>query len=256
MKYEQFKLIIYKLSNIDLNCYKERQMKRRIDTFIKKNNYKEYGDFLQALRENEELYSEFLSYITINVSEFFRNPRQWDILKNIVLPEYLSKDEIRIWSCACSTGDEPYSLAMLLAEFISMKKIKIFATDIDKMVLKQAKKGIYDYKSLLNVPSEMLGRYFKRIDSKHYKISDEIKKCVHFRRLNLLEDEFPKRTDLILCRNVIIYFTDDAKNALYKKFYNSLNSNGVLFLGCTEQIVDYKEYNYDLIESFFYKKIV
>ena len=82
MKYEQFKLIIYKLSNIDLNCYKERQMKRRIDTFIKKNNYKEYGDFLQALRENEELYSEFLSYITINVSEFFRNPRQWDILKN------------------------------------------------------------------------------------------------------------------------------------------------------------------------------
>ena len=72
MKYEQFKLIIYKLSNIDLNCYKERQMKRRIDTFIKKNNYKEYGDFLQALRENEELYSEFLSYITINVSEFFR----------------------------------------------------------------------------------------------------------------------------------------------------------------------------------------
>ena len=197
-----------------------------------------------------------LSYITINVSEFFRNPRQWDILKNIVLPEYLSKDEIRIWSCACSTGDEPYSLAMLLAEFIPMKKIKIFATDIDKMVLKQAKKGIYDYKSLLNVPSEMLGRYFKRIDSKHYKISDEIKKCVHFRRLNLLEDEFPKRTDLILCRNVIIYFTDDAKNALYKKFYNSLNSNGVLFLGCTEQIVDYKEYNYDLIESFFYKKIV
>ena len=147
-------------------------MKRRIDTFIKKNNYKEYGDFLQALRENEELYSEFLSYITINVSEFFRNPRQWDILKNIVLPEYLSKDEIRIWSCACSTGDEPYSLAMLLAEFIPMKKIKIFATDIDKMVLKQAKKGIYDYKSLLNVPSEMLGRYFKRIDSKHYKISD------------------------------------------------------------------------------------
>ena len=145
---------------------------------------------------------------------------------------------------------------MLLAEFIPMKKIKIFATDIDKMVLKQAKKGIYDYKSLLNVPSEMLGRYFKRIDSKHYKISDEIKKCVHFRRLNLLEDEFPKRTDLILCRNVIIYFTDDAKNALYKKFYNSLNSNGVLFLGCTEQIVDYKEYNYDLIESFFYKKIV
>ena len=231
-------------------------MKRRIDTFIKKNNYKEYGDFLQALRENEELYSEFLSYITIYVSEFFRNPRQWDILKNIVLPEYLSKDEIRIWSCACSTGDEPYSLAMLLAEFIPMKKIKIFATDIDKMVLKQAKKGIYDYKSLLNVPSEMLGRYFKRIDSKHYKISDEIKKCVHFRRLNLLEDEFPKRTDLILCRNVIIYFTDDAKNALYKKFYNSLNSNGVLFLGCTEQIVDYKEYNYDLIESFFYKKIV
>ena len=80
---------------------------------------------------------------------------------------------------------------MLLAEFIPMKKIKIFATDIDKMVLKQAKKGIYDYKSLLNVPSEMLGRYFKRIDSKHYKISDEIKKCVHFRRLNLLEETVP-----------------------------------------------------------------
>ena len=134
-------------------------MKRRIDTFIKKNNYKEYGDFLQALRENEELYSEFLSYITINVSEFFRNPRQWDILKNIVLPEYLSKDEIRIWSCACSTGDEPYSLAMLLAENFPLQDVKIIATDLDKQVLDVARQGIYSRKDMLSVPAKYKNKY-------------------------------------------------------------------------------------------------
>ena len=254
MDYTQFKLNIYQISNIDLNCYKERQMKRRIDTFIEKNNYKEYGDFLQALRRERLLYDEFMSYITINVSEFFRNPKQWDVLRDVCTPVFLSKDRIRIWSCACSTGEEPYSLAMLLAENFPLQDVKIIATDLDKQVLDVARQGIYSRKDMLSVPAKSTNKYFTDIGNDKFKISESIKKCIQFKKLNLLEDRYPKNIDLILCRNVIIYFTEKAKNELYQKMNDSLNENGILFVGCTEQIVDCRKFGYDLIQSFFYKK--
>ncbi|WP_058485439.1 CheR family methyltransferase [Defluviitalea phaphyphila] len=252
--YEDFKKQILFMTGIDLNSYKERQMKRRINALIRKNNYKDYFSYLKALKNNKELYKEFINYITINVSEFFRNPVQWEILEKEIIP-YLLKNSstIKIWSAACSTGEEPYSLAMTLAKFIPLSQIKILATDIDKQVLEKAQIGLYNKKSISGVSKEFLLKYFKKV-GEDYKISDEIKNCVTFKQHDLLKDPYPNKCDLIVCRNVLIYFTDEAKNKIYKKFNNSLKTGGVLFVGNTEQIILSHKYLFSPIKTFFYKK--
>ncbi|MDA3846429.1 MAG: protein-glutamate O-methyltransferase CheR [Vallitaleaceae bacterium] len=254
--YEAFKEVIFKISGIDLNAYKERQMKRRIDSLIRKNGYKGYDDYVDALKINGSVYEEFINYLTINVSEFFRNPAQWEVLKEEVIP-YLQKEfskNIKIWSAACSTGDEPYSLAMVLSEFIPLNQINIIATDIDDQILSKAKTGLYNEKSLAAVPERFIKKYFTLV-GKSYKISDEIKQCITFKKHNLLKDAYPRGLDLIVCRNVLIYFTEEAKNDIYMRFNGSLKKKGILFVGSTEQIIQSQKYNFEAIKSFFYKKV-
>lgn len=256
MDYEQFKTQILSLTKIDLNAYKERQMKRRIDALIAKNKYPGYKEYVNAIRTDSKLFEEFVNYLTINVSEFWRNPEQWKVLETEVIPELIKKSgkNLKIWSAACSTGDEPYSLVMLLSKFMPLSNIRIMATDIDKQVLEKARAGLYNQKSLAGLPEEFKKKYFTKIGLSNYQISDEIKKCVDFKQGNLLEDKYPANLDLIVCRNVLIYFTDEAKTDVYKKFNASLKSGGFLFVGSTEQIINYRDLNYQSYRSFFYKK--
>ncbi len=253
--YESFKKDIYQLTTIDLNAYKERQMKRRIDTLISRNKYSDYNSYVKALKSDQKMFEEFVNYLTINVSEFYRNPQLWTVLEKEVFPELISKygNGLKIWSAACSTGDEPYSLVMLLSKFMPLNKIKIIATDIDKQVIEKAKMGIYSANSLNGLPAEFKNKYFTQIGAS-YKISDDIKKCVEFKNHNLLKDEYPTGCHLILCRNVLIYFTEEAKEEVYKKFNKSLVHGGVLFVGSTEQIINYKEIGYVSKKLFFYEK--
>lgn len=256
MDYEQFKTQILSLTKIDLNAYKERQMKRRIDALIAKNKYPGYKEYVDAIRTNSDLFEEFVNYLTINVSEFWRNPEQWKVLEEEVVPELMKRfgKNLKIWSAACSTGDEPYSLVMLLSKFVPLSNIKIIATDIDKQVLEKARAGLYNQKSISGLPEEFKKKYFSKVGLSNYQISDEIKKCVEFKEGNLLENKYPANLDLIVCRNVLIYFTDEAKNEVYKKFNASLKSGGFLFVGSTEQIINYRDLNYQSYRSFFYKK--
>lgn len=255
--YEDFKEKVYELTKIDLNAYKERQMKRRIDALITKHGVRTYDEYVGKLRTDADALDEFVTYLTINVSEFYRNPEQWKLLETEILPylfELFGKN-ICIWSAACSTGDEPYTLVMLLAKFIPMNQIRIIATDIDKQVLKRAKMGIYDEKSLKGLPKEYLTKYFKRINDHSYQISDEVKACVEFRQHNLLRDTYPKDLDMVICRNVLIYFTDEAKSDIYRKFHNSLKKDGILFVGSTEQIIAPQTLGFSSHRSFFYKRL-
>lgn len=256
MDYEEFKVQIYDLTHIDLNAYKERQMKRRIDALIAKHKYESYEPYVAEIRENSKLFEEFVNYLTINVSEFYRNPEQWRNLENEIFPHLIEKfgGKLKIWSAACSTGDEPYSLVMALSKFIPLSDINIIATDIDHQVLEKAGVGLYNIKSLASLPKEYIGKYFNQIGEKNYQICDEVKKCVQFRQHNLLLDSYPENCDMIVCRNVVIYFTDEAKTEIYQKFNQSLKKDGILFVGSTEQIVNYRELNYSTQKSFFYKK--
>lgn len=254
--YEDLKRDVYALTKIDLNCYKERQMKRRIDALIDKHKIKGYDNYVRELKNNKEVFDEFVNYLTINVSEFYRNPEQWKLLENKVLP-YLFKErgkDLRIWSAACSTGDEPYSLVMLLSRFMPMNKIRIYATDLDLQVMDKAKMGIYNEKSLKGLPKEFLNKFFTKINDRSMQISGDVKKCVEFRQHNLLRDEYPREFDLIVCRNVLIYFTEEAKEEIYRKFNKSLKKNGILFVGSTEQIVQPQSLGFNNYDAFFYQK--
>lgn len=255
--YEKFKEQILRKTGINLSCYKERQMKRRIESLIKRNNYNNYDDYYNAIVKDNILFNEFINYLTINVSEFYRNPVQWQVLKEEIIP-YLLKQKnnrkLKVWSAACSTGEEPYSLVMALSNFFDLRNIEILATDIDKEVLNKASIGIYSEKSIENVPDKFKTKYFIKTGNA-YKISEDIKKCVKFKSHDLLKEAYPNDCNLIICRNVLIYFTEDAKEKIYKNFNNSLKTDGVLFVGSTEQIILPHRYNFKAIKTFFYKKV-
>jgi len=253
--YEFLKKEVLKLTKIDLNYYKEKQMRRRIDTLAAKNKADSYEEFVKLLKSDSSMFEQFVNFLTINVSEFYRNPDQWKLMDQTVIPKLLKEqgNRIKIWSAACSTGDEPYSLAMAFSKHIPLSNIQIMATDIDKQVIASAKAGLYSEKSIANVPEDLKRKYFTKVGAS-YQISDEIKKCVTFREHNLLKDNYPKDFDLILCRNVVIYFTDEAKDEIYRKFFASLKSKGVLFIGSTEQITNYKEVGFNRMSSFYFEK--
>ena len=222
--YEKFKKDVYALTSIDLNCYKEKQMKRRIDTLITKNKIDSYNAYVEFIKKDKSKFEQFVNFLTINVSEFYRNPEQWGFLDKEVFPQLVQRfgKNLKIWSAACSTGDEPYSL--------------------------------YNEKSIASVPEEFKKKYFKQIGTS-YQISDEIKKRVEFKEHNLLKDPYPSGCHLIVCRNVVIYFTEEAKDEIYKKFNQALVTDGMLFIGSTEQIMNYKDLNYKRNQSFFFQKI-
>ena len=253
--YEDFKKDILALTKIDLNSYKEKQMKRRIDTLISKNGIKSYKDYVALIKRDEEKFEQFVNFLTINVSEFYRNPEQWEILDKSVFPALIKKfgKNLKVWSAACSTGDEPYSLVMALSRHIPLNQIHITATDIDKQVLDKARLGLYNEKSIAAVPADFKKKYFTKVGSS-YQISNEIKRQVEFKEHNLLRDTYPTGCHLIVCRNVLIYFTEEAKEEIYKKINAALASQGVLFIGSTEQIMNYKELNYQRHQSFFFQK--
>lgn len=255
--YEEFKRDVYKLTDINLDMYKERQMKRRIESLISRKGFKGFEDFYKGMEQDKALLRTFVSYLTINVSQFYRNPNQWENFEKEVIP-YLKKqygDKITIWSAACSTGDEPYTLAMIMSKYMPIDRVNIIATDIDEDVIAFAKEGIYSSKSLVDLPKEYLNKHFKKLDDMHYQISDEIKSRVTFKKHNLLKDAYFTGISMIVCRNVVIYFTDEAKDDVYRKFNKALSNNGILFIGSTEQILRCKELGFESVKTFFYKKI-
>ena len=253
--YEFFKKRVFDMTGIDLNAYKERQMKRRIDSLIKRQGTAGYSEFVELLKKDKNVFEEFIGYLTINVSEFYRNPEQWNYLENEILPLLLKRfgNKLKIWSAACSTGDEPYSLVMLLSKHIPLEQIDIYATDIDKQILAKAKVGLYNEKSIAGVPKDLRVKYFDKIGSA-YQIKSCIKERVHFEQQNLLSDKYPTDFHFIVCRNVLIYFTEEAKDEIYRKFYRALKKEGMLFIGSTEQIVNYRDMGYLRKNSFFYEK--
>lgn len=254
--YEDFKKSIFDRTGIDLSLYKEAQMKRRLIALRDKRSFGTFSDYFRALTKNPELLTEFLDRMTINVSEFYRNPSRWDVLEKKIIP-LLAEDRssLKVWSAACSTGEEPYSLSMMLADYKkNVSRFSILATDLDQQVLEQAKKGFYFEKAIKDVPNDKKARHTIK-DELGIRVSDSVKKHVTFKKQNLLSDHFETDYDLIVCRNVMIYFTEEAKAVLYQKFSKALRKGGVLFVGSTEQIFNPGLYDLESVEPFFYRKL-
>ncbi|RSK27432.1 protein-glutamate O-methyltransferase CheR [Bacillus sp. HMF5848] len=252
--YLDFILNVKRKTGIDLALYKEAQMKRRLTSLYEKKGYKSFKEFFQAISADPNLYHEFLDRMTINVSEFYRNSKRWEVLETKILPELIKNNRrLKVWSAACSTGEEPYTLAMILSKLLPAKDISILATDIDENVMARARIGVYQERSLQEVPSDIKSKHFTK-EGAYYKVNDDIKKTVTFKKQNLLADPFDSGFDLIVCRNVLIYFTEEAKHELYIKFGYALKKGGVFFVGSTEQIFSPSRYQFDTVDTFFYRK--
>jgi len=252
--YEEFIASIKRKTGIDLSLYKEAQMKRRLMSLYEKKGFNTFNDFFNGISKEKDLLNEFLDRMTINVSEFYRNAKRWEVLEKKILPNLLlRKKRLKIWSAACSTGEEPYTIAMIMSKFMPLSQVQILATDIDDNIIARAKVGVYPERSLNEVPEEMKRKYFTN-DGSFFKVADEVKKTVTFRKQNLLADPFGGPFDLIVCRNVLIYFTEEAKDELYHKFSNALDNEGIFFVGSTEQIFNPGKYNFETEDTFFYRK--
>jgi chemotaxis protein methyltransferase CheR len=246
---------VFKKTGINLSSYKEAQMKRRLTSLYEKKGFRSFNDFYNGMIKDPHLLEDFLDKMTINVSEFYRNRKRWDVLETKILPPLITTNKcLKVWSAACSTGEEPYTISMILSNILPLKQIQILATDIDQTVMERAKRGVYPKRSLQEVPDEIIQKHFVEDSPSFHRVKDEIIKTVLFKRHDLLADPFETNFDLIVCRNVLIYFTEDAKDHLFTKFSNALRKGGVLFVGSTEQIFNPAKYNLQTIDTFFYQK--
>ncbi|UWG98296.1 protein-glutamate O-methyltransferase CheR [Dehalobacter sp. DCM] len=253
--YSKFVQAFHSISGLDLNFYKENQMKRRILNFMSQRGYQEnYTDFIRNLNQDQVLYDAFFKHLTINVTQFFRDVKQWDIFRETIIPTLLkSRSSLRIWSAGCSAGQEACTMGIILTEYFPNVNYSIVGSDIDTNVLKQAQCGVYDEKDFASTPPKLIDKYFT-VQNKRYQISQNIAKNITYKMQNLLTDRFERSFDLIACRNVVIYFTDDAKDTLYKKFTDSLNPGGILFTGSTEHLFSKGQLGLNTVSSFFYQK--
>ena len=246
---------VKKRLNLDLSGYKPHRVKRRTDMLLRKYNVGSYQEYMKLMMADEKKTEEFLDKMTINVTEFFRNPEKWEAIKRTYLPGLMKQSSrIKIWSAGCSSGEEPYSVGILLEELRAPASASVLATDIDAGVLQKAKIGVYDERAFVSTSEDVLRRYFRKVDEIFYEVLQNVKNRVQFRNHNMLQDPFEKNLDMIICRNVVIYFEAETKNVLYQNFVDSLRVGGILFVGSTERIFTYRSLNLKVLEPFFYQK--
>ena len=259
--YTQVKTSIKHTLKIDLKNYKDEQMKRRLDSWLIRSHFNTWKEYFSMLSTDETELERFRNYLTINVTEFFRDPNRWDTLHQEIVP-YLIKNSmtyrqiegLKLWSAGCSIGTEAYSLAILMGETAPSQKYSILATDLDRGALSKARAGgPYTQEDLHNL--SLMQRQKHITPAPPYYVSEKIKKNIRFEEQDLFANRFESGFDLIVCRNVVIYFTAEAKNTLYAKFCEALRPGGILFLGGTEIISGPIKFGLKNFGISFYKKV-
>ncbi|UNC91781.1 CheR family methyltransferase [Candidatus Contubernalis alkaliaceticus] len=252
--YEKFKENLYNKIGLDLNQYKERQVKRRITQFMTKHGVSRFSDFYIVLSKDKAVLKRFRDYLTINTSEFFRDIKMYNNLRDNILPNLSKKNgSLKIWSAGCSIGAEPYSLAILLHE-AKARSFRIDATDFDENILQTAEAGRYKANVLKNISENLKSKYFEA-EGEEYRIKKRIKENIHFKQHNLLSDPYPQGYNLILCRNVFIYFTPETQNALLHKFSKSLKQGGYFILGTSEFVTQTEDFGFRKKAFSIYEKV-
>jgi len=226
---------------IQCGNYKEDYIKRRLLSRMRSTGTSTYTDYLKYLKANAPELEVLRKALTINVTEFFRDQDVYDLLKNTVLPDLFNqRKRIRIWCAGCSTGEEPYSIAMILSDLLSQNKdlsAQIFATDIDKIVLAKAEEGIYSQKAMVKLSPVQINRHFTKLPDDTYQVKPHLKTLIRFRPHDLMSGVPVARwLDLITCRNVTIYFTEAQKDDLARLFHGALVTDGYYIMGKTEYL--------------------
>lgn len=254
-QFDRLKARLEQKLDLDLDAYKQAQMRRRITTHITRLK-RDFDEFISELGDDPEELAELRDMITINVTEFFRDEAQWVQLRSTILPEVIeaSGGAPSIWSAGCSTGQEPYSIAMYLDEAGVLDRSTIHCTDFDREVLAKARAGgPYTAEEMKGVPASLLKAHFEESED-GFRASTALKQRLKFRELNLLKDKFGRGHDLVVCRNVMIYFTGEVKSALVARFLDSLKPGGVLFIGATEALLGDDLKSVERLGGNFYRK--
>ena len=244
---------IRQYTRMDLDGYKSQQVRRRLEGYIRRfsGSVQEYA---ARLEKDPALCRELVDYLAINVSEFFRDSHYFTYLKADVLPELRkTKARLNIWSAACSCGQEPYTLAMIL-EGMGNTAYRILATDIDLSALESARNGgPYTEQDVRNIATHLRNKYLIYRDGAYW-VHESLRHHITFKVHNVQSDPFERGFDLILCRNAIIYFSDVVRDKIYQNFHISLNSGGVLFIGGSEAILHPNKIGFQTLRPPFYVK--
>jgi chemotaxis protein methyltransferase CheR len=259
-EFNKFSAFIYQATGIKMPPAKKTMLEARLQKRLKANSiasFEQYSDFVFSQDGRTELI-HLIDVVTTNKTDFFREPAHFEFMVKTALPALLQgrgdavRDPFRIWSAGCSTGEEPYTLAMVLSEFAAGSqdfRAAITASDICTQVLQTAKTGIYPEERTDPIPLNLKKKYLMRSREKSkslVRISPQLRSMVSFRRINFMDDDFgiAEKMDIIFCRNVVIYFDKPTQQALMKKFYKQLKPGGYLFIGHSETLsgldVDFK----------------
>lgn len=257
------RLVSFIKTNYGINLEKKRILiEGRLTNMLTDKGFTEYKSYLDMVFKDpagQDMVA-LVNKLTTNHTFFMREPEHFEYLKNVILPviEKTVKDhDVRIWCAASSTGQEPYTLAMIIDEYFGDKKAqwdcKILATDISTDALTKAKEGIYTDEMVKDVPDKWLSKYFVKMDSTHYQVCDKIRKEVIYRQFNLMHNiQYKKPFDLISCRNVMIYFDAETKAALIERLYDATKPGGYFFIGHAENVQ--KATRYQFIKPAIYKR--
>ena len=243
-----FYLILEKMRRnrgVDFSLYRQGTLKRRLDARVRSVGCGDTSQYLIYLNHVPQEYDRLLEALTVNVTEFFRDPEMFSFLQKKILPKIIEKKEaqkrrlIRVWSAGSSSGEEAYSLAILFLETLKSKaadfQVRVYGTDVDPACIREAKQGTYEPTSVKNVPTSFLKKYFSPREGS-YEVKNFLKEFVHFEPRDLTLSEALAHVDLILCRNVLIYFTRPLQEKIYATFAGALNEEGYLVLGKVESI--------------------
>ena len=224
--------------------YKEKCLRRRLAVRMRARGVHRYADYAALLDADPAEYKTLVQTVTINVSKFYRNPEVWDAVRTVVLPDLLERGRpVRVWSAGTATGEEPYTFAMLVREYLEVAgrieqagAVDIQATDIDAPALEKAQLGIYPDLAMVEAPAAARARWFHP-GGPPYRVRDEIKRMVRFTQGDLIRDPAPAELDLVFCRNVFIYFERELQEELLTRFVDALRPKGWLVLGKVETLL-------------------
>jgi two-component system CheB/CheR fusion protein len=228
----------------DLTGYKRSTLMRRFQYRMRSININSYQSYRQYLQSEPSEWLALLDDVLINVTTFFRDRDSWDYLANETIPKIIASKEpdepIRVWSAACASGQEAYSLIILFAEALGiescLQRVKFYATDVDEAALRQARQGIYQFREVTEIPPHLLEKYFEQSEQ-GYVFHPQLRRTIIFGRHNLASDAPISKIDLLVCRNALMYFNAETQAKILIRFHFSLNNNGFLFLGNAETLV-------------------
>jgi chemotaxis protein methyltransferase CheR len=245
---------VRRLTAIDLLQYKRGQMERRIRSFAGRRGTPELSAYLRLLHAERGELDAFLDRVTINVSQLWRNPEQWTLLARAILPELAERGRVRAWSAGCSYGAEAYTLATVTRELVPSLRVEVKGTDIDRRMVERARTGWFSEEDARTAPPALLARWFDRSD-RGWRARSEIAARCSFEVGDLLRGRFGAAShDLILCRNTVIYFTEEIRDRLHERLAEALRPGGYLMVGSTERVAGAAEIGLEPAHPFIYRK--